>query len=188
MTFYASTTEETPSDWAFFVKVGEIGPHGAALNPVTHEPHLRPDWTDDWTPQQVNLWSYGNLKAKFREVDESKSKPGQPWHPFIHPVVLKPNTIYEFQVELVPIFNTFKKGHKIWIQIACEDKDYNPWDATSKYTMSPPPLSKTVSVYHDAKHLSHLLLPVIPDAPEIDEVKSPLCDFIPGALRFRFKG
>ena len=184
MTFYASTTEETPSDWAFFVKVGEIGPDGQAINPVTKEPHLRPDWTDDWTPKEVNLWSYGNLKTKFREVDEGKSKPGQPWHPFTNPEVLEPNTIYEFQIELVPIFNTFKKGHKIWVQIACEDKDYNPWDAASLYVMGPPPLSASVSVYHDAEHPSHLLLPLIPDAPETAMVESPLRDFVPGAPRF----
>jgi predicted acyl esterase len=188
MTIYVSTTEETPSDWAFFVKVGEIGPDGAALNPVTKEPHLRPDWTDAWTPKEVNLWSYGNLKTKFREVDEAKSKPGHPWHPFTNPELLKPNTIYEFQIELVPIFNTFKKGHKIWVQIACDDEDYNPWDAASSYVMGPPPLSASVSVYHDTERPSHLLLPLIPDAPETARVESPLCDFVPGASRFGTRG
>jgi predicted acyl esterase len=34
MTLFASTTEKTSSDWAFFVKIGEIGPDGPALNPV----------------------------------------------------------------------------------------------------------------------------------------------------------
>jgi hypothetical protein len=81
MTLYASTTEKRPSDWAFFIKIGEIGPNGPAMNPVTGKPFLRPDWTDAWTPKEVNLWSYGNLKTKFRRLDESRSKrvtPGTP--------------------------------------------------------------------------------------------------------------
>ena len=35
MTLYASTTERTPSDWAFFIKIGETCQDGQALNPVT---------------------------------------------------------------------------------------------------------------------------------------------------------
>jgi predicted acyl esterase len=53
MTLYASTTEKRPSDWAFFIKIGEIGPDGSALNPVTGKPFLRPDWTDAWTPKEL---------------------------------------------------------------------------------------------------------------------------------------
>ena len=32
------------------------------------------------------------------------------------------------------------------------------------------------SIHHDAAHPSHLLLPVVPDAPEIAPVKSPVAD------------
>jgi predicted acyl esterase len=179
MTLYASTTEKTPSDWAFFIKIGEIGPDGPALNPVTGKPFLRPDWTDVWTPKEVNLWSYGNLKTKFRKPDESRSKSGNPWHSFTDPEILKPDTIYEFQIELVPVFNTFKKGHKIWLQIACEDKDYNPWDSGSSYVTGPSPLSIDITVYHNREYPSHLVLPVVRDMDENIKVESPLCDFLP---------
>jgi hypothetical protein len=185
ITLFASTTEQIPSDWSFFIKVGEIGPNGPAMNPITQSPHLRPDWTDPWTPKDVNLWSYGNLRTKFRAVEENRSRPGQPWHSFQNPKVLQPDTVYEFQIELVPIFNTFKKGHRIWVQIACEDKDYNPWDAASAYAVGPPPLSSKVTLYPDEAHPSHLILPVIPEVPEFEKVGSPLCDFVPGAPRFR---
>ena len=179
MTLYASTTEKTPSDWAFFIKIGEIGPSGPALNPVTGKPFPRPDWTDAWTPKEVNLWSYGNLKTKFRKLDESRSRPGNPWHPFTAPEFLEPNIIYEFQIELVPIFNTFKKGHKIWLQIACEDKDYNLWDSASSYVTGPSPLSIDITVYHNREYPSHLVLPVVQDMEETIKVESPLCDFLP---------
>jgi predicted acyl esterase len=193
MTFYASTTEEALSDWSFFVKVGEMVQSGLLLNPVTKEPQIKPDgWlntTNSWTPREVQLWSFGNLKAKFREVDESKSKPGQPFHSFQNPIDLEPNTIYEFQVELGPIFNTFKKGNKVWIQIAGEDPGYSTWDSSSLYLRRGieeiPPMKHEIAIYHDSEHQSHLLLPIIPDAPEIAPVRAPLCDVLPGAPRFR---
>ena len=70
ITFYAATTEEVLTDWSFFVKVGEMLPGGILINPVTGEPQPKPDWTDSWTPREVHLWSWGNLKAKFKEVAE----------------------------------------------------------------------------------------------------------------------
>lgn len=190
ITFYASTTEEILSDWSFFVKIGEMVPGGVLVNPVTKEPQVKSSLiTDSCTPPEVHLWSYGTLKAKFREVDESRSNPGQPFHAYQNSEDLKPNTVYEFQIELLPIFNTFKKGHRIWIQISGEDAQYSTWDASSLYLERAkelkPPLKDTISIYHDSEHPSHLLLPVIPDAPEIAPVKAPLCDVLPGAPRFR---
>jgi predicted acyl esterase len=192
ITFYASTTEEILTDWSFFVKVGEMVPSGVLINPVTKEPQIKPDgWlntTNNWTPREVQLWSFGNLKAKFRKVDENRSKPGQPFHSFQNPADLKPNTVYEFQVELGPIFNTFKAGHRIWLQIAGEDPGYSTWDSSSLYLRrsieKTPPMKNEISIYHDSEHSSHLLLPIIPEAPEIATVKAPLCDVVPGAPRF----
>jgi hypothetical protein len=46
------------------------------------------------------------------------------------------------------------------------------------------PAKNQIFIYRDPKHPSHLLLPVIPDAPEIERVTSPLCDAVPGALGF----
>jgi len=40
----------------------------------------------------------------------------------------------------------------------------------------PRPWPVTNTVYHDARHASHLLLPVVPDAPEIQPVKPPLSE------------
>ena len=135
------------------------------------------------------MWSFGNLKAKFREVDESRSKPGQPFHPFRNLADLEPNRIYEFQVELGPIFNTFKAGHRIWLQIAGEYPAYSTWDGSSLYlrraTERTQPMRNEISIYRDSEHPSYLLLPVIPDAPEIAPVKAPLCEVVPGAPRFQ---
>jgi hypothetical protein len=182
---FASTTEEVTSDLSFFVKMGEMVPHGVPLNPVTGDPEIKPEANDVCTPREVQIWSWGSLKAKFREVDETMSRPGMPWHSFQNPEDIKPNTIYEFQMELQPVFKTFRKGCRIWLKIASDDALYSTWDTSSRYVETPlSPAKNKISIYHDLKHPSHLLLPVIPDAPEIEPVRPPLCNAVPGAARF----
>jgi putative CocE/NonD family hydrolase len=185
LTLYASTTEEVTTDWSFFVKMGEMVSSGVPLNPVTGNPEIKPEVTDPWTPREVQIWSWGCLKAKFREVDEKMSRPGMPWHSFRKPSDLKPNTVYEFQIELQPVFKTFKKGCRIWLKIACDDALYSTWDTSSRYVERPLSLRKNeVLIYHGNQYPSHLFLPVILDGPEIAPVKSPLRDAVPGARRF----
>jgi predicted acyl esterase len=184
-TLYASTTEEVTSDWSFFVKMGEMVPEGVPLNPVTGNPEIKPEVNDPWTPPEVQIWSWGSLKAKFRQVDKSMSRPGMPWHSFQNPEDIKPNTTYEFQIEMQPVFKTFRKGCRIWLKIASDDALYSTWDSSSRYVETPlSPAKNEIYVYHDPEHPSHLLLPVIPDVPEIDPVKPPLNDAVPGSPRF----
>jgi hypothetical protein len=187
-TLYASTTEEVTSDLSFFVKIGEMAAGGVPTNPVTGEPEIKPEANDAFTPREVQVWSWGSLKAKFREVDEGKSRPGLPWHPSQNPRELEPGTIYEFQIELQPVFKTFRKGRRIWLKIASDDTLYSPLDATSRYVETPlSPEKSKVSIYHDARHPSHLLLPVIPYVPETRPVEAPLKDALLGAPRFSTK-
>ena len=116
----------------------------------------------------------GILKASFREVDESKSGPGQPFHPFERQDLLEAGKVYEFQIELTPICYTFKTGHRLQVQIASEDIEYNSIHRQVDVMILPWPVENTV--HHDAAHPSHLLLPVIPDAPEIKPVSAPVAD------------
>jgi putative CocE/NonD family hydrolase len=184
-TLYASTAEEVTTDWSFFVKMGEMVPGGVPLNPVTGNPEIKPEINDPWTPREVQIWSWGSLKAKFRETVENLSKPGMPWHSFQKPSDLKPNTVYEFQIELQPVFKTFKKGCRIWLKIASDDTLYSTWDSSSRYVETPlAGVKNKIHIYHDAQNPSHLLLPVIPEALEIMPVKPPLSEALPGAPRF----
>ena len=184
-TLYASTTQEVTSDWSFFVKMGEMVPEGVPLNPATGSPEIKPEANDPWTPEEVQIWSWGALKAKFRQVDEDMSRPGMPWHTFRDPEDIKPGTVYEFRIEMQPVFKTFRKGCRIWLKIASDDALYSTWDSSSSYVETPlSPAKAEISIYHDPEHPSHLLLPVIPDAPETEPVKPPLHDAVPGAPRF----
>jgi uncharacterized protein len=187
-TLYASTTENVTSDLSFFVKMGEMVPEGLPLNPVTGQPEVKPEMNDSYTPKEVQIWSWGCLKAKFREVDPERSRQGLPWHPFQNPRELEPDTVYEYQIEMQPVFKTFRKGCRIWVKIASDDATHSTLDASSRYVETPvSPMDHKISIYHDARHPSHLFLPVIPEAPESKPVKQPLCDALPGAPRFTDK-
>ena len=123
----------------------------------------------------MTLLTSGHLKASYRQIDEANSKPGQPFHPFQNPVRPEPNAVYEYQIEMIPIFRTFKAGHKIWVQIANEDLFYQ-MDHDTIYTSEMLPVPADYAIYHDSVHPSHLLLPVIPDAPVIKPVEPPLSE------------
>jgi len=160
-------------------------PEGVPMNPVTGNPEIKPEVNDLSTPPEVQIWSWGSLKAKFRQVDENMSGPGMPWHSYQNPENIKPNTIYEFQVEMQPVFKTFRKGCMIWLKIASDDALYSTWDSSSGYVETPLlPQKAEISICHDTEHPSHLLLPVIPVIPETNLVKPPLSDAVPGAPRF----
>ncbi len=157
LTLYAASSEV---DTAWFVKLVDIDPKGVA--------------------RQL---SRGMLKASFRALDPARSKPGQPFHPFERQDLLEPGRIYEFQIELRPIFHTLKEGHRLQLQIASEDIQYSNPLRQLDVQLLPWPVEN--AVHHDAAHPSHLLLPVVPDAPETAPVDPPLSEIdwplVPGS-------
>src|SRR3989304_1640287 len=80
----------------------------------------------------------------------------------------------EARTELVPIFHTFRAGHRLQVQIASEDIQYNNHMRQIDVQLLPWPVENTL--YHDAGYPSHLLLPVVPDAPEIAPVRPPVSE------------
>jgi len=145
-TLYGSSTQK---DTAWFVKLFDVGPR-----------------------KEMKFLSRGILRGSFREVDEERSMPGQPFHPFQNPVFLEPKKVYEFQIEMKPIFYTFKAGHRIQLEIANDDLSY--FGSLHSLDIQRLPMPAEIAIYHDPGYPSHLLLPVIPDAPTIRKVKPPL--------------
>ncbi len=149
ITLYGSSTTV---DTAWFVKVGDVSADG-----------------------KINYLTQGHLKASLREIDAAKSKPGQPYHPFQKAVNPERGKIYEYQIELWPLFHTFKAGHRMLIRIASIDIGYQLTLHTIYASeMLPSPAENIIC--HDASYPSHLLLPVIPEAPPIQLVKPPLSE------------
>jgi len=109
----------------------------------------------------------GWLKASLRALDPDRSLHWKPWHRLTRegrsPV--NPGEIVEYSVEILATANLFKTGHRICVEITSLDLptgvsgatnvEYIPYHIASHRTS----LHK---IYHDARHPSHLLLPVIP--------------------------
>ena len=147
MTLHGSCTTH---DTIWFVKVGEMQPDGT-----------------------LKMLTLGVLKASFRELDRSRSRPGQPMHVYRNPVPPEPGKAHEYEILMIPIFHTFKAGAKLWIQVASHDLGHIMYLHTT-YTADMLPVPAVNTVYHDAARPSHLLLPVIPDAPPIAPVEATL--------------
>jgi len=111
----------------------------------------------------------GWLKASHRALDAKRSKPWWPWHPLTREAQqpVTPGAIEEYQIEVMATANLFRKGHRICLDITCLDLPTGVAGATNaEYVPYHICSSKTVlhKVFHDRKHPSHVLLPVIPEA------------------------
>lgn len=104
------------------------------------------------------LLSTGYLKAKFRALDETKSKPWQPIHPRQEPVPIVPGKAEMYAIQMMPTANVFKKGHSIELIIRNQDDLLSRLGTWGVYML---PFMQTVT---HTIHLgnSHVLLPLIP--------------------------
>jgi putative CocE/NonD family hydrolase len=106
----------------------------------------------------------GWLKASHRELDKEKSKPWQPFHPHTGAKPVIPGEINEYAIEIRPISNLFRKGHKIKLEIWGCDYPADPVDMTLSWPhFSHISLDKEVSykIYHGPQFQSRLVLPII---------------------------
>ncbi|MBM2832262.1 MAG: PepX protein, partial [Dehalococcoidia bacterium] len=100
LTLYASSSA---NDTAWIVKIDDVAPDG-----------------------KFKVAGKGWLKASHREVDEARSRMGQPFHTHMNPTPLRPKEVYKFEIEIWPIFRSFKAGHRLRLRIA--SKDSRMWD------------------------------------------------------------
>jgi putative CocE/NonD family hydrolase len=98
----------------------------------------------------VNL-SDGILRLRYRESIE-------------HPRLARPGEIYQVTIDAGATGNVFRAGHRIRLEISSSNfphYDRNP--NTGKPVADETKLrTATQTVYHDPKHPSHLILPVVP--------------------------
>jgi putative CocE/NonD family hydrolase len=85
---------------------------------------------------------------------------------FEKPEPLKPNEIYEFTIKLPGVSNLFMAGHQIRLDIT--SSNFPTFDINPNTGESPNAGGRTViaenTIYHDVKHPSHIVLPIIPDS------------------------
>jgi predicted acyl esterase len=103
--------------------------------------------------------SRGWLKASHRELDEKQSKPWHPVYTHTNPKPLVPGQVYYFNIDMLPVANLFKAGHRIVLKISsADDAPENLGEVKMFHLLSQTP--NTITVYHNAQYPSHLLLPI----------------------------
>jgi putative CocE/NonD family hydrolase len=93
----------------------------------------------------------GIIRARFRNSLEKQE-------------LMKPGAIYEFTIQLYPTSNLFKAGHRIRLDISSSNFprfDVNP-NTGEPLNAHRRMITATNTIYHDAAHPSHLILPIIP--------------------------
>ncbi len=98
----------------------------------------------------VSYAASGIISARFRESLEK-------------PSLIKPGKIYRYEINLRPAGIVFKKGHRIRVEISSSDFPlFNRNLNTGKNPYTSTEMVKAhQTIYHDAKHSSHIVLPVI---------------------------
>ncbi len=93
----------------------------------------------------------GIIRARFRNSLEKQE-------------LMKPGAIYELTIQLYPTSNLFKAGHRIRLDISSSNFprfDVNP-NTGEPLNAHRRMITATNTIYHDAAHPSHLILPIIP--------------------------
>jgi putative CocE/NonD family hydrolase len=157
--------DQDDANWIVTVK--DVGPDGAVRTAREGER----DIPDDLPERELTR---GWLKASNRALDKDRSLPWKPWHKLTREARQKiaPGEIVEYAIEILATANLFRRGHRICLEIASLDLptgvsgatnvEYIPYHiGSSRITLH--------KIYHDAKHPSHLLLPVIPSSAERPE-------------------
>jgi len=93
----------------------------------------------------------GIVRARYRNSDREAS-------------LIEPGKVYEYIIDLWATSHVVKKRHKIRVEISSSNfnrYDRNP-NTGNEFGMDAETVKATQTIYHDAKHPSHITLPIIP--------------------------
>ena len=118
------------------------------------------DWTVALTDVHPDGYSQtirqNILRARYREGDEA-------------PVLMEPGEIYEFEIEMYPVSNLFRAGHRIRLTVSSSSfpKWYPNGNTGREMDEDMPGVVAENTIYHDAERPSRVILPIIPEgSPE----------------------
>jgi putative CocE/NonD family hydrolase len=109
-----------------------------------------PPSADFPTGYEMNLTD-GIVRARYRDRPDQQ-------------VLMKPGQVYEIEVTPFPNANRFKKGHRIRVDISSSnfphfDVNPNTGEPLGKHRRT---MEAQNTIYHDAEHPSHVVLPIVP--------------------------
>lgn len=91
------------------------------------------------------------LRARYREGDEA-------------PVLMNPGEVYRFVIEMYPVSNRFKPGHRIRLTVSSSafPKWYPNGNTGREMDEDMPVVVAENTIYHDAERPSRITLPIVP--------------------------
>jgi len=157
LTLYAAI-DTIDTNWIVILK--DVGPDVSVRTAREGER----DVPDDLKERELTR---GWLKASYRELDEARSKPWEPFHKLTRDSIapVTPGEIVKYEIHLLATANEFKAGHRICLEITSMDVPTGTGAMTGvEYIPYHIGTSRAVvhKVYRDAERPSHLLLPIIP--------------------------
>jgi predicted acyl esterase len=152
---YASIDQED-TNWIIILK--DVGPDVSVRTAREGETQIPENLPER---ELVRGW----LKASHRALDQTRSKPWKPWHPFTReaqkPVV--PGEITEYAIEILATANLFKKGHRICVEITSTDVPTGiACLMNAEYFLIILVANHAHKIYHSEKYPSYLLLLIFP--------------------------
>ncbi len=136
------------------------GPLAFYLQAASSAPDI--DWlvfiADELPDGQVQELCKGWLRASHRAIDRERSTPAKPYHPHQMAEPITPGVVYEYPIEIWPICNVFKPGHRLRLEIGNADSIV-AGHGGRHVTIQ---VKATNTVYEGGQKPSRLLVPVIP--------------------------
>jgi putative CocE/NonD family hydrolase len=139
---YASSTR---TDMDFMVKLSEQFPQGAEERGKGVQPRYA-------------IVTKGWLRASHMERDPRRSTEDSPYYTHARAMPLASGKIYKVEIALQPIAHIFKQGSRIRVEVCCGD---SPVTDNLFFHVYRPDKIGTDTIFHDAEHPSHVVLPVL---------------------------
>ncbi len=127
--------------------------------PVTLELYASSSAVDtDFTAKLVDVGPDGYARNLTEGIVRGRYRDSQE-----KPTLMEPGKVYEFHIDLWSTSNVFLKGHRIRVEVTSSnfprfDRNLNTGKPASTDQTS---VKATNTIYHDAKHPSALLLPIV---------------------------
>ena len=120
------------------------------------------DWLvavgDEGSDGKVRELCKGWLRSSHRKIDPALSSPAKPYHPHTSAEYMEPGAVYELPIEIWPVCNMFKPGHRLRLEIANSDSIIAA-NGRPHVTIRE---KATNTVHEGGKKPSRLVVPVIP--------------------------
>jgi predicted acyl esterase len=119
------------------------------------------------TPDSLAAKDNGIVMGGYQQLVRAEILRGRYRNSFEKPEAFKPNDATPVKFELPGLLHTFRKGHRMMVQIQSSWfplADRNPQQFINIYEANPEDYIKsTIRIYHDAQRPSRLIINVLPE-------------------------